>query len=133
MKVYIGIALTTAPPESHELYGELKRLVEASPRFIEVLGWLGLEAGTALDVYQHDIRMVEEADLCVWILDNPSIGLGLEIAERLMRSKPQLFFAHTSSRITRMVIGMLEAHDLPPIIRYDHVDEIASRIEEHSC
>jgi hypothetical protein len=108
-KLYVGCGLTLAPKEFKERVEELKT---ALGRDWHVLEFLGLVAGTAADVYQRDIvENVGSCDAFVAIADEPSIGLGYELAIAVeQHRKPVLATAHVSSRVTRMLLGAAEVH-----------------------
>lgn len=128
--IYVGLALTGAPPEfrdtfQHELKSELRRLLE-----VEVLDFVGLENGTALDVYLHDRKCAQSADLCLFVVDHASIGLGMEIMIRHHSGRQMLFFAHFDSVVTRMLTGYLE-HVGKILQRYQSVADIISSVREY--
>ncbi|MBX2866569.1 hypothetical protein KTR10_01250 [Candidatus Kaiserbacteria bacterium] len=106
MKVYVGMGLTNAPKAFRDIFnGEFKDMLRAVPD-VKVLDFIGLENGTEEDVYLHDRKCTEEADLCIFICDHPSIGLGMEIAFRLFARRPMKCFVRSDVKITRMVTGM---------------------------
>ncbi len=126
--VYVGMGLTLAPVEfredfQNELKTALRRISE-----VEVMDFIGLTEGTEVDVYNHDRQSAESADLCVFIADHPSIGLGLEIAFRVEVNKPFVVFAHTEAKVTRMLLGLCEKHQTP-LIRYQTVSDIVAAVE----
>lgn len=127
-KVYVGMALTEAPEEFRvNFQRELKESL-GSIQGLEILDFVGLEAGTDIDVYNHDAKCTRESDLCVFIVDHPSIGLGMEIAMREAAGKPFMVFAKDGKRVTRMLTGMLNKKVLP-LHRYKTVDEIVSAVQ----
>jgi hypothetical protein len=104
-KVYVGCGLTHAPQmfkDSIEALKEKMRKIEG----VEVLCFLDVIEGTCRDVYNHDINScIRECDMFVAILDEPSTGLGYELAVQLEdRKKPALGLAHRSCRVTRLVL-----------------------------
>lgn len=126
--VYVGMALTEAPEAfrvdfQHELKKALGRIYG-----IEILDFVGLEDGTEVDVYNHDRKCTEGADLCVFIVDHPSIGLGMEIVLREVSGGPLMVFAEEGRRVTRMLTGMLKKKVLP-LHRYREVNEIVAAVE----
>ena len=103
MKIYVGCSLTHAPEEFKREVCGLKNKLSALPE-VEVLEFLGLVAGTAHDVYVHDIiGCVGQCDMMVAICDFPSIGLGWEMATQVVRGKPLLAFAQEESKVTRFI------------------------------
>ena len=105
--IYVGMGLTQAPKEfrndfQHELKAGLRALKE-----VEIADFMGIDDGLApLDIYVHDRNSAEGTDLCVFIADHPSIGMGMEIAYRQATEKPMILFARDEIRITRMLLGI---------------------------
>ena len=128
MKLYLGMALTQAPEEFREKFCTELKAALAKQGSIELLEFIGLTAGTSADVYHHDRACTEEADLCLFVVDHPSIGLGMEIMIRQAINKPMIVCAHKDAEITRMLLGMCEANDIP-FIRYTTVEEICSEVQ----
>lgn len=128
------MGLTQAPKEfrndfQHELKDELRELSG-----VEVLDFYGVDFDSvgddvAQEVYELDRSHTENADLCVFIVDHPSIGLGMEIALRLGVGKPMLVFAKEEVRITRMLTGMCEKEDVE-FIRYTNTSDIVEKVRE---
>jgi len=123
------MALTEAPLAFREEFqGGLKtglRMLENA----EVLDFVGLEDGTESDVYCHDRFCTEQADLCVFICDYPSTGLGMEIAFRLASGKPMLCFKRYKAHITRMVTGMCAIEGVP-ILTYHIPQDITAKVRK---
>jgi hypothetical protein len=108
-KLYVGCGLTLA---SQEFKDHVEVLKSELRRDWDVLEFLGLVAGTAADVYQRDIiENVGSCDAFVAIADEPSIGLGYELAIAVeQHQKPVLATAHVNSKVTRMLLGAAEIH-----------------------
>lgn len=106
-RLYVGCALSEAPPEFRE---EVESLKAALDKDYEVLRFLGLVAGTPRDVYQKDIiENVGTCDLMLAVCDYPSTGMGVEIAiAAVARGAPVLAVAHEGKSITRIITGMAE-------------------------
>lgn len=123
------MGLTQAPKEFRETFqAELKSELRKIPG-VTVLDFLGLEAGTAVDVYECDRGHTESADLCLFVVDHPSIGLGIEIEIRRATGKGALVFAAEGAKITRMLIGMCEKENIP-LIRYLSTVQIALAVRD---
>ncbi len=119
LKLYVGCALTEAPPEFRDEVAELKALLKAqknasgTPSF-EVLEFLGLVEGTPEDVYRTDIlEGIGSCDLMLAVCDYPSIGLGYEIAVMVEKRSigkrmppPVLAVAKEGKRVTRLMLGI---------------------------
>jgi hypothetical protein len=97
---------------------------------VEVLDFIGLEKGTNIDVSRHDKKCTEDSDLCVFILDYPSTGLGKEIVYRENTNKPALYFARNGTSVTRMVLGELEDSGIE-LHRYDDVSDIVRVVSSY--
>lgn len=104
MKVYVGCGLTHAPEEFRNFVEDLKKAI-AQDGVREVGDFLGLVNGTPADVYQHDLGHVATCDKMVAIVDEPSIGLGMEISNAIALEKPLLCLAHEGAAVTRMIRG----------------------------
>lgn len=117
-KLYVGCGLTLAPQKFKDRVEELK--TELGHDW-HVLDFLGLVAGTATDVYQRDIvENVGSCDAFVAIADEPSIGLGYELAIAVeQHRKPVLATAHVSSKVTRMLLGAAEVHPNMEFVPYE--------------
>ncbi|MDE2399552.1 MAG: hypothetical protein KGL67_00880 [Patescibacteria group bacterium] len=104
LKLYVGCGLTHASEEFKANVEELKEKFANIPG-IQLLKFLGLADGTAHDVYVHDIiNCVHKCNIMVAICDEPSIGLGWEMAVQSSRGKPLLAFGHDKSKITRLIL-----------------------------
>ncbi|NQV87975.1 MAG: hypothetical protein HQ402_00275 [Parcubacteria group bacterium] len=107
-KVYIGCSLTYATPEFRQAVEDFKDTLRT---FCQVLDFMGIEkkpGRTAEDIYLHDIKhCVGKADLMVAICDQPSTGLGYEMATQIeMRGKPVLAVAQTDSLVSDLILGI---------------------------
>lgn len=136
MKIYVGMALSGAPAEFREVFQyELKTALRALPE-TEVLDFFwtthGPEAGDDTAVFLQDKSHTESADLCIFILDYPSLGLGMEMMIRSQVGKPSLFFvtANPQNRISRMVLGYIK-HTNQTVSTYTTVADIVSEVKQY--
>lgn len=130
MKLYVGMGLTQAPKEFREDFQhKLKQALKAI-KDVEILDFVGLEGSTKEEVYRYDRACSEKADLCVFICDHPSIGLGMEIVFRLQLQKPMILFAGEGVVVTRMLTGMCAVEKVP-FLRYTDAQQIALRVNEY--
>jgi len=128
MKLYVGMGLTQAPKEFRENFqNEIKTELRNIPE-VEVLDFIGLEGSTEEEVYTYDRNCAQTADLCVFIVDYPSIGLGMEISFRLATGKPMLVFAKEGMSVTRMLTGMCSVENIP-FHRYDSAEEVTAVVK----
>ncbi len=134
ISIYVGMALTTAPPEFRDIFQkELKEKLRLLPG-VTVLDfyWVAHSelGGADVEVYEWDKTQTEQADLFVAIMDYPSIGLGQEIMIRHNTKKPALYFAHTETKISRMFLGFLEAEG-SSLLRYQTADDIVEAVRQN--
>ena len=102
-KLYVGCSLTLAPQIFKDKVEQTKARLKDD---WDVLEFLGLTAGTEVDVYQVDIlENVRNCDAFVAIADEPSFGLGWETREAVLLRKPTLLLAHAASKVTRLALG----------------------------
>lgn len=128
-KLYVGCSLTHAPEDFKSSISVLKN--KLAERF-EILEFIGLEKGTATDVYHWDVgNCVGSCDFFLAICDFPSLGLGYELGTAVERlHKPVLAVAHTDTHITRLVVGI----DAPgfTFARYDKLDDVVNMVLTHA-
>jgi hypothetical protein len=111
--IYVGMALSGAPEEFRTDFQEaLKGNLRTLPN-VAVLdfSWTahGPEANSDISVYELDKKNTEEADLCVFIINYASLGLGMEMMIRYQTGNPSLFFVNKTPpmRTSRMVLGYI--------------------------
>jgi len=118
-KLYVGCGLTGAPQHFTEEVESLKRSLAND---FEVFDFIGLEKGTSADVYNWDIgHCVADCDVLVGICDYPSLGLGWEMSKAVGMGTPTLAVAHTTSRVTRLVLGAAEVEPVMSFERYENM------------
>lgn len=128
--IYVGQALTDAPDEFRIVFqSDLKRALRELTD-VEVRDFVGLANGTALEVYVHDRSCAVTVDLCVFVVDYASIGLGMEVMIRHYEGGKALYFAKTGRKVTRMLMGFLEQNSCP-LHRYDEVADIVNVIKQY--
>lgn len=134
IKLYVGCSLTHAPEGFKQKVQELKEKLKKIPS-VSVLEFLGLTNGTAHDVYVHDIiNCVCECDIMVAICDEPSIGLGWEMAIQVGRGKPLLAFGHHDSKITRLILDPgFPNYQFHRYQAFDDIYEIVLKMVESKC
>lgn len=121
-QVYVGCGLTHA---SQEFRDQVEAFKKDLGQFCTVLDFLGIgTSATPRQVYDHDIgNCVENADLLVAICDEPSTGLGYELATQIeKRGKPCLMVARRGAVVTRLILDM--GKQGAEFRRYDHFSEV---------
>ncbi|MBI4033469.1 hypothetical protein HY379_00540 [Candidatus Saccharibacteria bacterium] len=125
-KIYVGCSLTLASEAFKENAEEVKDRLRSD---WDVMEFLGLVAGTEVDVYQKDIvENVGGCDAFLGICDEPSIGLGWELREATALQKPTLAVAHVDSRVTRLVLGAPAFNPTMAFRRYENMVEDVPKI-----
>jgi nucleoside 2-deoxyribosyltransferase len=82
-----------------------------------------LMVGTApRDVFSTDVRALMSSDAVVAFLDEPSHGVGAEIAICIARNIPIVAMVRSTVRVSRFILGMIERSDASAIVTYE--DEI---------
>jgi hypothetical protein len=121
IQLYVGCALTDAPEEFKQGVENFKHALRAEG--YEVFDFVGLVNGTAVDVYNWDIKhCVKNCQALIAICDFPSIGLGYEMNEAVNLKKPVLAVAHNDSRVTRLVHG---AAEVEPNLRFETYQKLS--------
>ncbi len=124
-KIYLACSLTQAPAGFKE---EVEALRAKLKEKYETLDFVGLEKGTAQDVFDWNTKCVRDCDLVLAICTYPSIGLGIEIGLALEINKPVLSVASKDALITRMVLGM--HGPTCTFARYDTLDDVVAMVEQ---
>jgi|SRR3989344_2902008 len=130
-RIYIGCSLTQASEGFVRKVESLKAHLRAEGH--EVADFLGLVAGTPVDVYETDIhKRVAECEVLVAICDLPSIGLGWEIGTAVEKyHKPVLAVAHKDAKISRLPIGAdCERNPNYWFRRYENLNSVARLVSE---
>jgi hypothetical protein len=129
-KLYVGCSLTHS---SRQFKDRVETLKARLSKQWEVMQFLGLSAGTEIDVYRVDIlENVGGCDAFLGIIDEPAWGLGWETHEAVMKNKPTLLVAHTSTRVTRLALAL--PHYFPGKVhvrRYENIlDDVPKMVDE---
>lgn len=122
MRIYVGCGLTHATEESRLAVDELKDKIRGLGH--EVSNFVGLNNGTARDVYDHDIgACVAQCDIFIAILGGElSEGLAYELAVAIeVHKKRTLIFRHKDRLTTRLILGIPE-EKASQVIYEDWVD-----------
>lgn len=126
--LYVGCGLTDAPKTFRDDVTRLKQTLRQD-HSINVLDFLGLEAGTSMDVYDWDINhCVSRCSGFLAILDHPSTGLGRELGVAIARWIPVIGAVHETSKISRLPKGDLRTHGFPLVEYEDMVRELPALV-----
>ncbi len=132
IKAYFGCGLTHAPAEFTKEVEDFKNHLRNQLGII-LFDFVGLENGTAVDVYKHDIhRCVKHCDFMIGDFTFPSTGLGWEAGVVVEKhKKPFLGIAQQDAKVTRLVLGAeCDMNPLFQFIRYQTLSEIIPHVEK---
>ncbi len=106
IKVYVGCALTHASSKFKNDIYLLKHNLK-SMKGVIILEFIGLENGTATDVYNHDVHgCVKDGELIIAECSYPSTGLGWELGTAVEKHRKHVFaVARDDAKVTRLVLG----------------------------
>ncbi len=78
------------------------------------------------EVFNRDVKGVEKCDLLVADVNEPSIGVGIEIALAWKMRKPIICLFEKGRRVSYMVLGMTNV----VLLEYSNYDELEKLLEE---
>lgn len=81
-----------------------------------------------LEVYQRDVRWVEECDLLIAEVSTPSHGVGYEIALALSLEKPVMCCYQSGRKVSKMILG--NTHPKLSLRAYSHVEQLLEYLHE---
>lgn len=127
--IYVGCSLTQATEKFRDEVEDFKTVLKQAGH--TVFDFIGLENGTDEDVYNWDIgHCVKDCDILVGVCDNPSIGLGWELADATRLGKKVLAIAHEKSQVTRLVLGAAAVEPNVHFMRYATLGDVLSIVDE---
>ncbi len=99
-----------------------------------ILEWLGPEPHhiPAHQFYELNLNNVRRSDAMIAIVEEPSIGLGMEIGEASVRGKPLLCIHREGAQVSRLLEGARDGIGIPVRAYRDlpHAVEIAHEFLE---
>lgn len=110
--LYVGCGLTQAPESFKQEVEAFKAALRLEG--FKVLEFVGLQAGTPLDVWNHDLSNVDSCTHMIGIVNENSTGLGIELGRARWyknQQKPVLCLENLqiSKKVTRMIPGGADA------------------------
>lgn len=128
--LYVGCALRGASSEFVEGVAALKRDLEVD---FEVLHFIGISpTASAREVYETDIGCTAKADLMLAICDQPSLGLGIELAKRAELEKQTIIACRPTVDLSRMVLGLAEVSENFTVVQYDTYIELIRIMKKYA-
>lgn len=79
------------------------------------------------EVYNRDLKWVEECDALIAEVSTPSHGVGYEIALALFLGKPVLCCFRKDRRVSKMILG--NTHPKLNLHSYDMIEDLIAAIE----
>lgn len=128
-KLYVACSLTQASEPFKKSVEQFK--ANLREKNYEVFDFVGLINGTPKDVYNWDIgHCVQGCDALIAVCDEPSIGLGWEMAIAVKLGKPVLALAHHDAKVTRLVLGAEAVESNFNLVRYDNLQEVLPIVDK---
>jgi len=116
--IYVAAALSHAPESFRD---DIIAFRDRLRPYAEVLDFLGLEAPSAQQAFEWDIKCVRECDVLVANVSYPSIGAGVEFGVAYSLRKPIITLAAADADASRFVFGYVSP--LHYSCRYSNGDE----------
>jgi nucleoside 2-deoxyribosyltransferase len=137
MKIYLAHALSNASKDFHQRMITLRQRLNSIPD-VSVLqfAWIdGVGPREGINVYEHDMKCVNEADIMVAVLDHFSFGVGMEIQRRCQLHKPLRCFAFDGMKVPKIIIDCMGFYkkedpksDFVPVVFYKSDDDLFKTI-----
>jgi len=83
---------------------------------------------SARTVFERDKEEIFNSDILLALLDEPSHGVGAEIALALDRGMIVLGTGHRNRKVSRFIKGLLEASETGEYFEYEHLEEIVGKV-----
>ena len=110
--VYVAAGLTNASDEFSDFARTFKRNLRQSTAAL-VIEWIGRESPIELDdFFQRNLNNVRMCDSMIALVDEPSIGVGIEIREAMLLQKPLLCLHQENQVISRLLASAGRASEM---------------------
>ena len=77
------------------------------------------------DVFLDDVQALMSSDAVVAFLDEPSHGVGAEVAICIARKVPIIALVQSNVRVSRFILGMIEKGERSTVVVYSDTSELA--------
>jgi nucleoside 2-deoxyribosyltransferase len=81
----------------------------------------GIKVG---DVFARDTAALMTSGAVIAFLDEPSLGVGAELAICVAKNIPVIALVHQDARVSRFISGMLEASPTTVVMRYREILDV---------
>lgn len=82
------------------------------------------------EVFRRDEAALLSGDAVVAFLDEPSLGVGAEVAIAVANGRPVIGLCHEQTPVSRFLIGLIETGRVGTIIRYKQLEDSGTAIIE---
>lgn len=130
---YFACALSNAGQEHREQMSDLRQKLKEYFNILEFysdpteMNFDTQSLDYAQNIYKHDIKCVQTAEIILAEVSLPSIGLGIELGTAIHNNKSIIAFAKENSYVSRMVTGI--TYPKFEFFRYQEIEQILSRFE----
>lgn len=127
--IYVGVSVTNCTPEYRQFVVRAKEGLRMA-RNVLVLEWVGKDIHVNIgDFFATDMNNVRRCDVMIAFVDEPSIGLGMEIHAAIDSGKPLLCLYREGNAISRLLLGAGESIGLAVRPYRDLADAISIATE----
>jgi len=123
--IYIASSVTHASESHRKFVRDLKQELRLQTQAV-VLEWVDKEPVEKLEgFFERDMKNISMSTHVVALVDMPSIGLGMEIKEALLKKKPLLCLAKERAEISRLLL----AAQLTYAFKIEHYSALQEAVE----
>lgn len=111
--VYVAASVTHAPDSLEDFVANFKKELRTATSAI-VIDWVGKNSPVQVEqFYKRNLNNVRESDVMIALVDEPSIGLGMEIQEAIAMGKPLICLHHEDRTISRLLVHASDSLNIP--------------------
>ncbi|HEX8494455.1 MAG TPA: nucleoside 2-deoxyribosyltransferase [Pyrinomonadaceae bacterium] len=81
-------------------------------------------------VFEQDMEEIYKSNTLLALLDEPSHGVGAEVALALKAGMPVFGACSRSQTVSRFIQGLLEVSETGEFFEYDNLDEVVEKVIE---
>jgi nucleoside 2-deoxyribosyltransferase len=82
-----------------------------------------------LEVYQRDVKWVDQCDVLIAEVSTPSHGVGYEIALALLQEKPVLCCYQSGRTVSKMIVG--NTHPALSLYAYQDTQDVLGELDRY--
>ena len=126
--VYVASSTTNAPQEYRAFVQNFKKELRLRTSAL-VLEWLDQGEPLMEDFYKRNLKNVSMCHTMIAFVDQPSIGVGLEISAALRESKFLLCLTEEGVRVSRLLLAAAEMYGFPVHAYVDVEDAVQVAVD----